>query len=349
LLADARRELENRLMTILGLGSALVLAAASSLASGQPAPKTGLEEGAEAPRTDHAVGFYDPDLQRVVLIGAPGDPAHGVRDRAWSWNGTRWELLTDQGPTGRVNAGAAYDARGGRAIVAGGARKAAAGVAWEVVGDSWQGDRRGWRPLAGIAPRDHHSLVDVGGGSVLMFGGIPADRSGKWPTDTWELDGDVWKPVATEGPPGRGRTALAYDSKRRRVVLFGGVSASHGPNQSQTFFDDTWHWDGAGWRQVAQGGPRGRYAHGMVFDERAGVVLLYGGAAAHRDGQLSDMWQWDGERWTEIPLRGPTPGHRYQPVMVYDRARHRTVLYGGIGAPSDTWEWDGQRWRQVSP
>ncbi len=45
------------------------------------------------------------------------------------------------------------------------------------------------------------------------------------------------------------------------------------------------------------------------------------------------------------PLTGPTPGHRYQPVMVYDRARARTVLYGGIGGPSDTWEWDGQRWR----
>ena len=71
----------------------------------------------------------------------------------------------------------------------------------------------------------------------------------------------------------------------------------------------------------------------MVFDERAGVVLLYSGAAAHRDAPLSDMWQWDGVRWSEIRLEGPTPGYRYQPVMVYDRARGRTVLYGGIGGP----------------
>ena len=86
----------------------------------------------------------------------------------------------------------------------------------------------------------------------------------------------------------------------------------------------------------------------MVFDERAGVVLLYSGAAAHRDAPLSDMWQWDGARWSEVPLEGPTPGYRYQPVMVYDRARGRTVLYGGIGGPGDTWEWDGQRWRQLA-
>jgi hypothetical protein len=35
--------------------------------------------------------------------------------------------------------------------------------------------------------------------------------------------------------------------------------------------------------------------------------------------------------------------------MVYDRARRRTVLYGGINNASDTWEWDGARWSQVGP
>ena len=125
-------------------------------------------------------------------------------------------------------------------------------------------------------------------------------------------------------------------------MLFGGVSAPPGPNQPQTFFSDTWLWDGKSWQKAADGGPRGRYAHGMVFDERAGVVLLYSGSAAHSDAPLSDMWQWDGSRWTEIRLEGPTPGHRYQPVMVYDRARDRTVLYGGIGGTNDTWEWDGR-------
>jgi hypothetical protein len=182
-----------------------------------------------------------------------------------------------------------------------------------------------------------------------MFGGIPADRSGPWPTDTWMLQDDRWTRVATDGPPGRGRTALAYDARRRLVVLFGGVSAAPAPNQPQAFLGDTWTWDGRRWQKLSDAGPPGRYAHGMVFDERAGVVLLYGGAAAHRNAPLSDMWQWDGSTWTEIRLDGPTPGHRYQPVMVYDRARARTVLYGGIGGARDTWEWDGRRWRQAAP
>ena len=326
----------------------LALAGVCSLAA-QPTPTDRRRTSDAGPRTDHAVGFYDSQLQRVVLVGGPGDPKHGDRDKVWSWSGTRWELVTDAGPLSRVNAGAAYDARRGRAVVSGGSRKGDDGRTWEVVGDSWEGTRSGWRRLADITPRDHHSLVEDSLGSVLMFGGIPADRSGPWPSDTWQLQDDAWTRVATEGPTGRGRTALAYDSKRQHVVLFGGVSAPPGPNQPQTFFDDTWIWESGRWRKAGEGGPRGRYAHGMAFDERAGVVLLYSGAAAHRDAPLSDMWQWDGSRWSEVPLEGPTPGHRYQPVMVYDRARARTVLYGGIGDASDTWEWDGERWRRIAP
>ncbi len=313
-----------------------------------PSSVTPTTPAASVPRTDHAVGYYDPGLRRVVLIGNAGDPTDAGRDKVWSWSGTRWEIVTEQGPPGRTNAGAAYDAGRGVAVVAGGARKSN-GSTWEIVGDSWLGDRASWRRIGDIAARDHQALVEDGAGGVLMFGGIPADRSAPWPPDTWQLKGDGWTRVATDGPAGRGRTALAFDRARGHVVLFGGVSGPSGPDQAQTFFDDTWIWDGKAWKKAASGGPRGRYAHAMVFDERAGVVLLYSGAAAHRDAPLGDMWQWDGRSWTEIALTGPTPGHRYQPVMVYDRARQRTVLYGGIGGPADTWEWDGRSWRAIVP
>jgi hypothetical protein len=332
-------------MRILAFGSVLVLLA-SVHSTTQPAASGERQPSADSPRTDHALGVYDARIRRVVIIGNVGDPTQGDRDKVWSWSGTQWELVTDAGPPGRVNAAAAYEARRGRAIVAGGSRKKDGG-AWGVVGDAWEAESSGWSRIADIASRDHHALVESGRGSILMFGGIPANRTDPWPNDTWELQEGSWKRSATEGPPGRGRTALAYDRRRQQVVLFGGVGAPPGPEQPQTFFNDTWIWNGKRWEKVADGGPPGRYAHGMVFDERAGVVLLYGGAAAHRGAPLGDMWRWDGERWTEIKLSGATPGPRYQPVMVYDRARARTVLYGGIGGPSDTWEWDDERWRQV--
>jgi hypothetical protein len=322
-----------------------ILAAGGAIALARPAEQA----AAAAVRTQHAVGYYDDARQRVVLVGGPADPREGERDRVWSLNGARWELETEAGPAGRVNAAAVYDRRHEQAVVSGGSRKAAEGDRWDVVGDTWVGDRRGWRRVGDMTPRDHQSLVVDGRGRVLMFGGIGADRSTDWPHDTWVLDEGRWSRVATDGPAGRGRSALAYDARRRRVVLFGGASAPSGPDRAQTFFGDTWTWDGERWQRVAETGPRGRYAHAMVFDEAAGVVLLYGGAAAHRDAPLSDMWKWDGTACTVVPLAGPTPGHRYQPVLVYDRAGRRTILHGGIGTASDTWEWNGTRWRPLAP
>lgn len=318
---------------------ALVVAGAFHQPADPPAPVS--------PRTDHAVGYYDPSLERVVVIGAAGDPREATRDAVWSWNGTRWEPVAAAGPPGRVNAAAAYHSRGNFAVVAGGARKRADDT-WGVVADSWVSSRDGWRPVGDVPARDHHSMSEDADGRVVLFGGIPADRGAAWPNDTWRLEGERWTRVATDGPPARGRAALAFDRARNHVVLFGGASASSGPADPQRFLGDTWVWNGHGWRKAADDGPPGRYAHGMVYDERRRVVLLYSGAAAHRGAPLSDLWQWDGTRWTEIRPDGPGPGHRYQPVMVYDRKRARTVLYGGIGGSSDTWEWDGVRWTAMA-
>jgi hypothetical protein len=149
-------------------------------------------------------------------------------------------------------------------------------------------------------------------------------------------------------PCERSRAGLAYDRRRKQVVLFGGVSAPTVTNEP-TFLDDTWVFEHESWRRVAAVGLRRRYAHGTAYDERAGVVLLYGGAAAHQNAPLSDMWKWDGSRWTEIRLDGPTPGYRYQPVMVYDRARGVTLLYGGApDGNTDTCELNGARWTRIA-
>jgi hypothetical protein len=307
---------------------------------------------AQTPGVAHAVGYYDSARQRPVLVGGSGQARAADRDRVWSWTGSRWQPESDSGPQARGNAGAAYDARRNLAVVTGGARKAANDSTFEIIADTWLGESTSWRRLAGseIPATDHQALVyDDARGTVLMFGGILADRA-VWPSHTWELRTEGWTRIATEGPSGRGRTALVYDSKRRQVVLFGGVGAPAGEPQTQPFFSDTWVFEHGTWRKAADGGPRGRYAHGMVYDERAGVVLLYSGAAAHRDAPLTDMWQWDGQRWTEIRLTGPTPGFRYQPVMIYDRARAKTILYGGLqGSDDATWEWDGRQWTRVEP
>jgi len=325
----------------------LMLGVTASASAQWPAPDS------TTPRLSHAVGYFDPFARRVVIVGDSAQPRAPARHGVWSWSGARWERVTDSGPPARTNAAAAFDRQRNVAVVTGGIRQRRDTAVYESIAESWLGRATEWQPLAGtdMAPRDHHVMVfDASRGSVVLFGGTTYGTRGPWPADTWELGASGWAPIASDGPSARARSAMVYDSRRGEVVLFGGVGEA--VDGVQTFQGDTWIWKAGRWRRAATNGPRGRYAHGMVFDERVGVVLMYSGAGAHRGAPLSDMWQWDGARWTEIPLSAPTPGFRYQPVMVYDAARQRTLLYGGYGASGslyDTWEWDGARWSRVNP
>ena len=79
-------------MKILRLGVAVVIVAGLDAAPlAQPASTNQQLTSAQAPRTDHAVGYYDVRLRRVVLVGGAGDPKEGDRDKVWSWSGSQWE------------------------------------------------------------------------------------------------------------------------------------------------------------------------------------------------------------------------------------------------------------------
>ena len=135
---------------------------------------------------------------------------------------------------------------------------------------------------------------------------------------------------------------MAYDSDRDVTVLFGGALAI--PN-------DTWEFDGASWTFRGTEGPSSRGGHSMVFDERLGVVVLFGG----RDVDLPNItyfqetWHWNGDQWTLMAEDGP--GARRFASMSYDSDRQVTVLYGGEDANADPlddmWEWDGAKWTSV--
>jgi hypothetical protein len=135
---------------------------------------------------------------------------------------------------------------------------------------------------------------------------------------------------------------MTYDATRGNIVLFGGYG------EDRVYRTDTWTWDGRAWTRAAVDGPAGRAGARMAYDERADVVVMYGGS--NPGGRLGDMWQWDGQRWTEVTQGSVTPGPRNGHAMAYDAHRHRLVLYGGYSggpATADTWEWDGSSWRQI--
>ena len=167
---------------------------------------------------------------------------------------------------------------------------------------------------------------------------------------TWTWDGRAWRsqPHTPLLQP-RSDTAMAYDSARGRIVLFGGSNFSTGNN---TLLGDTWEWDGTQWTPQAVGiAPPARAMHGLAYDAARGCTVLFGGGAPIANNPLGDTWEWNGTTWRQrFPAHAPVA--RSNMAMAYDPNRSRIVLHGGrgglVGGYADTWEWDGTDWRQVT-
>jgi hypothetical protein len=182
---------------------------------------------------------------------------------------------------------------------------------------------------------------DAARGQVVLFGGDT--RATGALGDTWILDGSGWRQVPGEGPPPRSTHQMVYDSRRQRLVVFGGASGSE-------VLGDTWEFDGARWHQMATDGPSARTLHGLAYDSARGVTVLFGGVSRLAPDAAShgDTWEWDGTVWRRIDVQGPSA--RDHVAMTYDAARRVVVLHGGglEEASAETWTYDGRSWRRAS-
>ena len=153
-----------------------------------------------------------------------------------------------------------------------------------------------------------------------------------------------WKPLAPAHSPGpRSMSAVAYDTKRNRAVLFGGMTNWNG--KEWVYDTSTWEWDGKDWQEIKSSvTPAGRILHAMAYDEKLGKVILYGGQNAN--GNLADLWEWDGTNWHRLcPVCNPAG--RFSHKMIYDTQREQIMVYGGqdgkVGL-AEAWTWDGKGW-----
>jgi hypothetical protein len=152
----------------------------------------------------------------------------------------------------------------------------------------------------------------------------------------------IWiqKFPATSPPATEPMRAMAFDTARRQVVLFGAQDSSVLPG--------TWVWDGVTWTQEFPAlSPSGRLWHAA----RQQVVLFGGNDSS--GSFLSDTWVWDRINWTQ-KFPATIPAGRVYHAMTYDAARGQVVLFGGRDASGasvvgDTWVWDGVNWTQEFP
>lgn len=193
------------------------------------------------PRSGFAMAYHNVQ-QQVVIFGGHGRDASGTFvnfNDTWAWDGTDWTQISDTGPTPRRAPSMVFDSSRGCLVLFGGREGGTEhDPILRVVNDTWEwgaGDRE-WARVQDIGPQDFRTPEMVYTGThTVLFGSPGEDPAGRGLT--WEWDGRSWTQRQNMGPIGRGGPALAYNSQRDRVVLFGGLSREGGV---ANLLNDTW-------------------------------------------------------------------------------------------------------------
>lgn len=194
-----------------------------------------------------------------------------------------------------------------------------------------------WSALPPPMLQETPAVYDPVRQSMLIFGGRTSNSV--FSNDVWELSlsaSPAWALLETAGtkPSARSGHVLLYDSKRERLLLFGGAdSMTH---------NDCWALDLAAvppeWGQGLPTGtlPSRRAYCQAVYDSLNDRAVLFGGADSVADGPptgiCGDTWALPfpgATAWIELTPTGTPPSPRAAGAAVYDRARQRMVLFGG--------------------
>jgi hypothetical protein len=140
-------------------------------------------------------------------------------------------------------------------------------------------------------------------------------------------------------PAPRWLTSAVFDADHRRLIVYGGLAGSE-------IMGDAWILDllpSPRWSRVDAIGPAPapRFAHGATFDRLGNALIVFGGTTA--TGKSNECWALrldDPAHWEPVVPIGPAPPPREHTVALYDPARHRVIVLGGVGsyeALHDVW------------
>ncbi len=155
---------------------------------------------------------------------------------------------------------------------------------------------------------------------------------------TWE------QIITTHSPLVWGEYAMAYDSGRDVVALYGG-NAGGWPYENST-----WEFDGTDWEPITTTNqPDAVYGMKMVYDESHNQILLFGGSD-NDDTALAETWIFSGTSWLAVTI-SQSPPARTNHAMAYDSDAGDIYLFGGndgLAYFNDLWRYDGSAWSQVT-
>ena len=173
---------------------------------------------------------------RRPLRGLSGASRHGVQD-AWEWDGERWIERTPTSGSSRARvARHGVRQRAGQVVLFGGNVIRASADTWEWDGEAWV-ERT---PASGSPPLCGHAMATTARASAWSCSGPDSPAAGHVGVGRGGLGGGTPR----RSPPRADGHAMAYDSARGRVVLFGG-------RDSPVVMQDTWEYVRGADRQPA--------------------------------------------------------------------------------------------------
>jgi uncharacterized repeat protein (TIGR01451 family) len=262
---------------------------------------------------------YDSARSRIVLYGGNAT--------GWAYTYTTWEfdgdwhaMATPGHPPARYGTALVYDPGRGSLLLFGGSDETDTAF-----NQTWEYTNTTWSPvsISGTIPlsRTQHSLVAAPDGTIYLFGGNDGQT---YYNDLWQYQAESWvkiEPNSAALPISRTLAAMAYDSQRDRLLLFGGR------DEQGHLLADLWLFEpGPGtWSKVPDdpAGPPGRRAHSLTYDPDMDSLILIGGIGSNGHVTLGDTWQLSLASaellWSQAEPATPLPPRAYhQAVYVGD-------------------------------
>lgn len=320
-------------------------------------------------RAAHAAVF-DSRQNRMLIFGGSSTTQQSLGD-TWQLaldDQPTWKRLRPEGvgPRERWGHTAVYDSLGNRMLIFGGVFSFSDFI-FETQNDVWAlelDEQPMWNEIVplGVLPTArlrHSATFDPKMNRMYVFGGTTTDRFNPRLDDLFELSlagVPTWRRIERSGvgPVARSSHSGVYDSRRRRLVVFGGARL--------LTLHDTWAIsldDLAGWEKgtAADDLPSQRLASTLTYDPMGERMILLGGLVI--GGFISnETWQLNlGEvpEWKQLTPAGEMPIPRAGHTAIYDPVRKRIVVFGGtdnIIPFNDVWILDlaGETsWKRVEP
>jgi hypothetical protein len=242
----------------------------------------------QAPSRRDAAMAYDSDRGVCVMFGGGTNIFLNETpfNDTWEWNGLVWTLRQGNNPNSTnqpppmEGPQLAYDSIRRRMVLIGSSQHIGSDV--QPITRTWEWDGNNWSVHSNAPPPRIESAMafDPIRGVTVLFGGLDYENN-DFLNDTWIWNGTIWtRATVTSAPVARRQHAMAFDVRRRVMIMFGGYDLD-----VERPFHDTHEWNGSSWAYVTNAntfGLSGRRHHQMWYETGQQRAMVFGGTVSLR-------------------------------------------------------------------